>query len=319
MTAELQDIVYGPVPSRRLGQSLGINNIPPKRCTYSCIYCQLGITRAMRIKRQSFYPPDVLVKAVERKVQAARQNGERIDYLTFVPDGEPTLDSHLGRHIEMLQPLGIDIAVITNGSLLWKRDVQDDLQAADMVSIKIDALSEPVWRSINRPHGGLQLSRILEGIQEFSRHYAGKLLTETMLVRNVNDTAREAINIAEYIEGLDVEKSYIAIPFRPPAKNWVQPANELAVSRAYTIFRDHGIYTEGLTGFEGDAFASTGDIAEDILSITSVHPMRKESVQQLLSKKGVGWEIIDQLLREGRLVETEYDGTFFYIRKLPSS
>lgn len=317
MTAE-QDIVYGPVPSRRLGQSLGVNNIPPKRCTYSCIYCQLGATRSMQMERQRFYPPGELVETVTRKLQAARRDGQRVDYLTFVPDGEPTLDSQLGRHIELLQPLDVDIAVITNGSLFWQQEARQDLQKADLVSVKVDAVSEPIWRRINRPHGRLQLSRILDGITTFSQEFAGRLLTETMLLRDVNDSRREATNIAGYIAGLDAAKSYLAVPVRPPAEPWVQPADEAAITQAYHAFEGHGIDTEYLIGYEGDAFASTGDVAADILSITSVHPMRKTSVEKLLEKKGASWAVVEQLLQEEKLVETEYDGTFFYIRKLPT-
>ena len=120
-------IAYGPVPSRRLGQSLGINNIPPKVCTYSCVYCQVGRTIDMQAERSAFYEPDDILKEVESSVQKAVDAGERIDYLTFVPDGEPTLDLHLGREIEMLQHLERKIAVITNSSLIARPDVRDEL------------------------------------------------------------------------------------------------------------------------------------------------------------------------------------------------
>jgi wyosine [tRNA(Phe)-imidazoG37] synthetase (radical SAM superfamily) len=105
---------FGPVPSRRLGRSLGINNIPPKACTYSCVYCQVGRTSEMQVERRSFYDPEEVVQDVWDRVQRSTEAGETIDYLTFVPDGEPTLDVHLGREIELLKPLGIPIAVITN-------------------------------------------------------------------------------------------------------------------------------------------------------------------------------------------------------------
>ena len=111
-------IAYGPVPSRRLGRSLGINNIPPKICSYSCVYCQLGRTKKMQVDRTAFYEPQKLLKAVRYKVQKVRQRGESIDYLTFVSDGEPTLDINLGHAIELVKPLGIKIAVITNASLI---------------------------------------------------------------------------------------------------------------------------------------------------------------------------------------------------------
>ena len=124
-------IAFGPVPSRRLGRSMGVNNIPPKVCTYACVYCQLGRTTDMGIQRCTFHGPEEILDAVRDKVQKAGQSGEPIDYLTFVPDGEPTLDVRLGREIELLRALGIKIAVITNASLIWREDVREDLRKAD--------------------------------------------------------------------------------------------------------------------------------------------------------------------------------------------
>ncbi len=119
-----QKLAFGPAPSRRLGRSLGINNIPPKVRTYSCGYCQLGRTLKMQVERQPFYEPEQILEAVQAKVACALSTGERIDYLTFVPDGEPTLDLNLGRTIELLRPLGIPIAVITSATLLWREDIR---------------------------------------------------------------------------------------------------------------------------------------------------------------------------------------------------
>ena len=143
-------IVFGPVPSRRLGRSLGINNIPPKMCTYSCVYCQLGRTMKMQVERSAFYRPEDILRGVQNKVEKAKEAGEPIDYLTFVPDGEPTLDVDLGREIELLRPLGIKIAVITNSSLMWRKDVREDLMRADWVSLKMDSAREAVWRRPGR-------------------------------------------------------------------------------------------------------------------------------------------------------------------------
>ena len=125
-----EDIVFGPVPSRRLGKSLGINHIPAKHCTYSCIYCQLGRTDRMTIKRREFYPPGEIVAAVTQKLAAAEKNGETVDYLTFVPDGEPTLDIHLEREIDLLRSRNIPIAVISNASLIDNPDVRRALAKA---------------------------------------------------------------------------------------------------------------------------------------------------------------------------------------------
>jgi wyosine [tRNA(Phe)-imidazoG37] synthetase (radical SAM superfamily) len=135
-------IAFGPVPSRRLGRSLGINNIPPKICTYSCVYCQVGRTHKLQVERRPFYEPQEVLRDVRAKVEKAREAGEPIEYLTFVPDGEPTLDVHLGQEIELLRPLGLPIAVISNTSLIWRQDVREDLMGADWVSLKVDAVEE---------------------------------------------------------------------------------------------------------------------------------------------------------------------------------
>jgi len=309
-------LTFGPVPSRRLGRSLGINNIPPKICSYSCIYCQLGRTLNMRTERKVFYMPDELLKAVEKKIKDAKDKGEPIDYLTFVPDGEPTLDFNLGKVIKLFRPMGIKIAVISNASLIWQKDVRNDLCKADWVSLKIDAVSEDVWRKIDRPHRSLQYDKILQGITDFSRIFTGKLATETMLIQKVNDTVHEVEKSAGFIGGLKNVKSYISIPTRPPAEKWVKSADEQAVNRAYQVFKEKSIDAEYLIGYEGNAFAFTGNIEEDLLSITSVHPMRKEAVDEFLKKANGNWTIIDKLITDNKLIETEYKDNRFYMRKI---
>lgn len=315
---DLDKIAYGPVPSRRLGRSLGINNIPPKVCSYSCIYCQLGKTLSMRSDRSVFYAPEEICRVVEEHVLKARRKNEHIDYLTFVPDGEPTLDVNLGREIELIQPLGIKIAIISNASLMWREDVRSDLLDADWVSLKVDALSEGLWREVNRPHGSLKRDIILEGMNEFAKAFEGELATETMLIKGLNDSAEEVENVAEFLVDLNPDKAYIAIPTRPPAEKWVKPADERAINRAYQIFDERLRSVEYLIGYEGDAFALTGNVDDDLLSITSVHPMREEGVLALLSKANSDWNIIDGLVKEGKLIEIEYQGKKFYMRKIPS-
>ena len=142
-------ITFGPVPSRRLGRSLGINNIPPKVCTYSCVYCQVGKTRRMQVERCPFYEPEGIFKSVRKQVLKAKKRGESIDYLTFVPDGEPTLDTNLGDEIDLLKSIGIKIAIITNASLIYREDVREDLMKADWVSLKLDSIRKASWRKIN--------------------------------------------------------------------------------------------------------------------------------------------------------------------------
>ena len=307
---------FGPVPSRRLGRSLGINNIPPKVCTYSCVYCQLGRTIKMQIERRAFYQPEEILRDVEEKVRNAREVGESIDYLTFVPDGEPTLDVGLGQEIELLKPLGINIAVITNASLIWREDVKEDLRRADWVSLKVDSVSEDVWRRINRPHRALQLASILEGMLEFARAYEGELATETMLVEGVNDGDEHVREVADFLAELRPARAYLSIPTRPPAEEWAQPPNEKVINRAYQILGDRVDHVEYLIGYEGNAFAFTGNAEEDLLSITAVHPMREEAVKEFLARARADWSIVRKLIEQGQLVESKYDGLTFYIRRL---
>jgi wyosine [tRNA(Phe)-imidazoG37] synthetase (radical SAM superfamily) len=313
-------IAFGPVPSRRLGRSLGINNIPAKTCSYSCIYCQLGNTVRMQVERQTFYEPRLILGEAHEKVALAKSKRERIDYLTFVPDGEPTLDVALGEEIDLLRVLGIKIAVISNASLIDREDVKDDLSKIDLASIKVDALNEEVWRKINRPHRILKLDSILEGMLKFAKGFRGEIITETMLMDGVNDSPEEVKSIADFLTRLRPSKAYIAVPIRPPAETWIRPANEEAVNMAYQTFSEAlgDDRTEYLVGYEGNAFASTGDLQADLLSIVSVHPMREDAVKEFLKKGNAGWNVVTRLIQERELAELEYGGHRFYMRRLPS-
>ena len=309
--------VFGPVPSRRLGRSLGINNIPAKVCTYNCVYCQLGRTVRMKVERTPFYEPREIFAEARAKVEKARQIGLRIDYLTFVPDGEPTLDVNLGREIEMLRPLGIKVAVITNGSLISRKDVREELAQADWVSLKVDCVREEVWRRINRPQPALHLPAILQGMQDFAKFYKGELVTETILVRGINNNLGRLQAVARLIERLQPAKAYVSVPTRPPAEKWVETPDEKSVNEAYQIFSQHLKRVEYLIGYEGNDFALAGDPQENILSITAVHPMREEALRRVLAEADIDWSLVDGLVKEGKLVVLEYRGKVFYMRKLP--
>jgi len=309
-------ITYGPVPSRRLGRSLGVNNIPPKTCSYSCVYCQVGKTMKMRVERKHFYEPEIIANSVNNKLKQAREKGEPIDYLAFVPDGEPTLDTNLGQEIGLLRGFDIKIAVITNASLMWREDVRQDLQMADWVSLKIDAVTTDTWRQIDRPHKLLNLDKILDGILEFRRIFKGELVTESMLIGDINDTRRELERIAEFIAELNPDRSYLGIPTRPPAKKNINAASEKNINLAYQIFAGRLSNVEYLIGYEGNAFAFTGDIENDLLAITSVHPMREEAVIEFVKKANASWDVVKELIKGGKIIETEYKGRKYYLRKL---
>ncbi len=310
--------VFGPVPSRRLGKSVGINNIPPKICTYSCVFCQLGRSLKMVADRQEYYDPSDLLIEAKEKITNAKTNNEAIDYLAIVPDGEPTLDKNLGELIELLKPLGFKVAVITNSTLLQRPDVREDISKADWVSVKIDTLDENTWRKIDRPHKKIVFDSMLNGIKTFSREYNGQFVTETMLIRNLNDDIENITKVAEFIRKIKPSIAYLSIPTRPPAEKWVEAPEEQKINRAYQIFRDQSLTAEYLIGYEGNEFAYTGNIEEDILSITSVHPMREDAVKEYLKKANSNFSIIEKMIQENKIIVSEYNDNRFYLKKLIS-
>lgn len=315
----VNQIVFGPVPSRRLGKSLGVNNIPAKNCTYSCVYCQLGKTITLASKRKYFYNPKIIYETVYKKVVEAEDKGIKIDYISFVPDGEPTLDINLGKEIKLLNTIGIKTAVLTNSSLLYQKKVREELLEANLVSVKIDGVTESIWRRVNRPHKKLYIDKILDGIETFSEIYGGRLITETMLINNV-DYEEEFRRIALFLSKLNIFKAYIAIPTRPPAFEWVKPAEEKIVNKAYIEFSSRlGVHrVEYLIGYEGDAFSSTGDIVNDLLAILSVHPMREEAILKMIKRYNKDPKILEQLISSNKIIQLKYQKYNYYMRKLPS-
>jgi wyosine [tRNA(Phe)-imidazoG37] synthetase (radical SAM superfamily) len=270
----------------------------------------------MQVTRPLFYAPGELFEAVQNKVEKAQKAGESVDYLTFVPDGEPTLDARLGREIELLRPLGIKIAVITNSSLINLLGVRRDLMKADLVSLKLDSTCEETWRRLDRPYGKLQLAPILKGMLEFAEDYGGELVTETMLVEGINDGDEQLEEVADFLSQLKPARAYLSIPTRPPAEAWVRAPGEEIVLRAHQILQEKVGQVEYLIGYEGNAFAFTGDVEEDLLSITAVHPMRQEAVNKFLTRAGSDWSVVQRLIDGSQLVKTNYEGRNFYIRKL---
>jgi wyosine [tRNA(Phe)-imidazoG37] synthetase (radical SAM superfamily) len=307
-------LTFGPVPSRRLGRSLGINNIPPKACSYSCVYCQVGPTRATEIVPRKFYTPDQIYQEVEKHLLQTREMNARVDYLTFVPDGEPTLDSRLSKSIERLRSLDIPVAIISNASLIWREEVRESLVKADWVSLKVDAIDENLWRRINRPHPSLDHQAILNGILAFASDFKGSLATESMIVKGLNDNDQTANDLASFLGKLGPDIAYLSVPTRPPAEKSVHAPDEAILNRVYQTISRKVENLELLTGYEGNAFASTGDVTEDLLSITSVHPMREEAVRKLLDKTGTHWCVVEQLIADEQLKMTEYEGRKFYVR-----
>lgn len=309
-------LVFGPVPSRRLGRSLGINNVPAKTCSYGCVYCQVGPTTEYALTPRRFRDPERLVAAVRARVEELRRQGERIDALTFVPDGEPTLDADLGLEIERLSALGIPVAVISNGSLLTRPEVARALSGAAWVGLKVDTLDGRAWRRLDRPHPDLQLSAILEAVLSFAASFRGTLTTETMLVRGLNDGAEEIEALAEYLARVGPACAYLAVPTRPTAAPGVLPPGEGVLHRAFESLARRLPRVELLIGFEGDTFGTSGDPRHDLLSVAAVHPLREDQALAILEQDGAAESLLPGLVAEGLLVRLEHGGHTFYARRL---
>ena len=308
-------ISIGPIPSRRLGKSLGVNNIiPPKTCSYDCIYCQVGRTIKKCNKRSVHYQPEIILKNVEHHLNLLKPDSYP-DYITFVSNGEPALDSNLGKTIRLLQKTGIPVAVITNASMLIYDSVKEDLNFADWVSLKMDAANNDQWQLINRPDSKLDFENHLKHFFLFAGEYTGKLHTESMLVGEINDKEEHISALAEMIKKVNPCKAYLSVPIRPPAEKGVRPPDTEKLNEAWQIFTQKNIKTELLTGFEGSDTGSTGNIYEDILNITAVHPLREDTLHLLLQKDNADFQVVDSLLKQKLIKSAVLKGKKYYLRE----
>ena len=235
-------LVYGPVPSRRLGCCLGLNNIPYKYCSYSCVYCRVGGTTKLQTEPAVYYQPEALLEETKARIEKVGSGDCTINYVSFVTDGEPTLDRNLGILISMLkQDLSYPVAVFTGGSLLWREEVAEAVSLADWISVKVDTVVESTWRRINRPDRRLEFPRVLEGIRTFASNYPGKLVSETMLLDRENTDEEELSGIADYLKNISPSNAYLCIPDRSPAASGLRIPDEEQLKRAERVFEDAGL------------------------------------------------------------------------------
>lgn len=306
-------IAFGPVPSRRLGSSLGINHIPPKHCPYSCVYCQVGRTTQLETKLQAFYPVEQILYEVEKKIRESTQAGRAIDYLSLVPDGEPTLDKNLCQLINGLTAFGIPVAVISNASLINHDEVQEALCLADWVSLKVDSVTEPGWHRVNRPHGSLSLSTILTGILAFRKKFQGELVTETMLISGINDDKQSILQLSTFLQELQPFKSYLSIPIRPPAEPWVKTPEFDSIRIVLDVIQQQLPFADVLFDQENADFVSTGNMIDDILAILAVHPIYEKALRSMLKSAGANWSIVEGLLKSGMISTIQYRDQLFFL------
>ena len=304
--------VFGPVPSRRLGFSLGINNMKCKICTYDCVYCQVGQPACRSTCRESCLGPYELFCVVRKKLELLKAQNIPVDYITFVPNGEPTLDANLAKDMLLLREFGHKIAVLTNSSLVWNARVQEDLFLADYVSVKIDTVNEATWQTINRPHLRLRFQTILDGIERFSKSYQGILTTETMLVKNINDTLREVEAIGMFLKKVKRDTSYFIIPTRPPLESYAVPPDSRVLSQISDLITNNLPNSEMLFADGEEVFYGAGDLENELLGALSAQPMREEAVLKFIASKGGGINTLQQMVESRNIVLIPFDGRTFY-------
>lgn len=303
--------VFGPVPSRRLGQSLGIDNIPLKTCNWNCVYCQLGRTKPVTNKRLNYFPVEDILDEV-RSVLSSDKRSE-IDWVTFVGSGEPLLHASIGDLVRGVKDLtDHPVAVITNGSLLYLPEIQEDLLVADAVLPTLDAGNARLYRKLNRPHPEVTFERLVEGLIAFRKNYPGKLWVEVMLVRGMNDTPQALHEIARILERIQPDAVHINLPTRPPVESWVAPPDSEGLIQALAIL---GKIAEVVHPADGTFNLSGYDNPVDaILAIITRHPMRQEELENTLSRWTPGrvQEILKDLEDSGRAQMIERMGKIFW-------
>jgi wyosine [tRNA(Phe)-imidazoG37] synthetase (radical SAM superfamily) len=273
--------VFGPVPSRRLGQSLGVDPIPFKSCNYNCVYCQLGRTTPLTNKRQDFFPPQDILSELRVALDANRVN--QIDYITVVGQGEPLLCASIGQLIRGVKALtDIPVAVITNGSLLFMAEVQEALCPADVVMPTLDAADEKTFRRINRPWPKLHIDKIIEGMVIFREMFKGRLWVEVMLVKGLNDTEESLSNIARALKRIRPDQVHLNVPVRPPAESWVElPDNESLIQAMAILGEVAPIAAPAEGTFD---LAKELPVVDAIVEIIRRHPMRETELVETLRR-----------------------------------
>lgn len=283
--------VFGPVPSRRLGFSLGIDIIPLKTCTFNCVYCQLFQTSKQTINRKIFFNSDNIIKDIKEVINKHKN----IDYLTFSGSGEPTLNAAIGSIINDVKSFtDIPIAVITNSTLLWDPDVRNDIKKADLVVPSIDSVTDEIWQKVNRPVDSLTLDMLLDGLKDFCSEYEGKIWLEVMLVKGVNDSIEEIKKTADFVNQLkNIDKVQINTVVRPPNEDYAKPLSKEYLESILPYFKAE---TEVIASFNKVAESSSiDDKSEAIIELLTRRPCLP---QEMADSLGVNLNELSKYLQK---------------------
>lgn len=299
--------VFGPVPSRRLGRSLGVSPIPEKTCNYSCIYCQLGRTDRMTNQRAMFFP----VEEILAELHQVLADQVPFDVVTVVGEGEPTLYAGLGELLDGIHGMTEKAAaVITNGALLSDPQVRHELMKADIVLPSLDAPDAETFHTIDRPYGRLEYDEVCHGLELFCKEFPGQIWLEIMLVQGRNDDDASLERFAQRLSRLRYDRLYINTPVRPPAEPGVFPSEPRQIQRA--VEKLGGISIDMLSS--GSFFSDVPDDYEAILSIIRRHPMNHFEILGFLeSRKAPDKEkVFQRLAADPQVQAVQYKGYTTY-------
>ncbi len=306
--------VFGPVPSWRLGNSLGVDPIPLKTCNWNCVYCQLGRSQPVTLGRARYVPERAVIHEVETTL--ASLGPREIDWVTFVGCGETLLHSNIGWMLrEAKQLTHIPIAVITNGSLFSHSDIRRDVAVADAVLPSLDVGTEDLFRRMNRPHHRATFERHTQGLTAFRDEYDGQIWIEVMLVRELNDGEHELQETAELLKRLRPDEIHINGPTRSPVEQWVECPDPTAVVRAANIFESVAP-VRVVRSTAGSLSLTAGEsVVDAALQILTRHPLSQAELQQALEQRAPGraQEIIAQIEACGRARKVVRCGTEYWV------
>lgn len=300
--------VFGPVPSRRLGRSLGVDVIPYKTCSFDCVYCECGKTTDKRCLREEFYPlVDIMAELDEH---LGRMN-EKPDVITLSGAGEPTLYSRTGELLKEIRKLvRVPVAVITNSSLMGDEEVRDELMAADSVLPSLDSAIEDTFQRINRPHPDCRLESIMDGLRRFIEEFKGKVFFEILFIEGMNTDGENLAALGAFLEGLDVESIQINTAVRPGTEKTALP---LGVERLEEIKRFLGPKSEIIAAPRIHAGKCETGAEKKIITLLKRRPCTAEDISGSLGIPVPGVvKIAYGLLEKGLIIEEEHGETTFY-------
>ncbi len=312
---------YGPVRSRRLGYSLGINIIPRKTCTLDCIYCQCGRTTRKTLERQSFYPIADIIAAV----RAAVARTPRIDYLTFSGEGEPTLNADIGRLIRRLKAeFSIPVAVITNSTLLTDGRVRRELAAADLVVPSLDAADQRVFWRIDRGHRSLRVADIITGLVKFRKRYSGRIWLEIMLCKDTNDSPEHLVQLRHAVAEINPDLVHLNTVVRPPAEPSARPLSADDLEQIRLLFGPNALIADLPKSRKASpplpAQSAPSELTERIIALCHSRPVTVAEISGITSIPPAELDsTLAQLERRKELCRRVHRGIVYYQGCPPNS